>query len=229
MLAKDVMTPTVVTLEADRSIRHAIEIMVAHQIGALPVIGGDGTVIGIVTEGDLLRRIGSAKSNSGLNARDDRTMALRRYIKTRSWYVKDIMTSEMLTARPETPVGQIADLMLDKNIKHVPILDSGRIVGMVSRSNLLQALLSPPVDCTASGDEALHLAIRARLLSELNLQPERVHVAVSNCKVTLRGNVDSELERDAARVAAESVRGISGVANELAVISQLSQPLLPGD
>lgn len=229
MLAKDVMTPTVVMIEADRSIRHAIEIMVARTIGALPVINGDGRVLGIVTEGDLLRRIGSAKSHNGLNASDDRTIALRDYIKTRSWCVKDVMTSELITAKPETPVGQIADLMLANSIKHIPILDRGGIVGIVSRSNLLQALLSPPADCTASGDEALQLAVRARLISELNLQPERVHVAVSNCKVTLKGDVDSEFERDAARVAAESVRGISGVVNELAVVSQMSQPLFPGD
>ncbi|NLS08238.1 CBS domain-containing protein [Rhizobium sp. P32RR-XVIII] len=229
MLAKDVMTLTVVTLEADHSIRRAIEIMVAHRIGALPVISRDDTLIGIVTEGDLLRRIGSAKSNTGLKTGDDRTMALREYIKTRSWCVKDVMTRELITAKPETPVGHIADLMLANSIKHVPILDRGRIAGIVSRSNLLQALLSPPADCTASGDEALHLAVCTRLLSELNLQPERVHVVVSNCKVTLTGDVDSELERVAARVAAESVRGISGVVNELVVPSQRSQPSFPGD
>jgi CBS-domain-containing membrane protein len=145
----------------------------------------------------------------------DRDEALANYVKARSWRIKDVMTTPVVSATPTATASQLAELLQAHNIKHVPVVENGRLAGIISRRDLMRALLDVPQDCTASGDEALGTAVRSRLESELEITSAMVGATVLNGVVTLQGKVETELERDAARVAAESVRGVGGVVNKI--------------
>jgi CBS-domain-containing membrane protein len=149
----------------------------------------------------------------------DREDALADYVKARSWRVKDVMSTPVISAAPTATASQLAELLQAHDIKHLPVVENGRLAGMISRRDLMRALLDVPRQCTASGDEALWTAVRSRLEAELEITPPMVNATVSNGVVTLRGEVETELERSAARVAAESVRGVGGVVNKITLAS----------
>ncbi|PDS95136.1 hypothetical protein CO659_25370 [Rhizobium sp. S9] len=141
------------------------------------------------------------------------------YVKARSWRVKEVMSTPVVSAAPTATASQLAELLLSHDIKHLPVVENGSLAGMISRRDLMRALLDVPRQCTASGDEALGTAVRSRLEGELEITPRKVNATVSNGVVTLRGEVETELERTAARVAAESVRGVGGVVNNITLAS----------
>ncbi|MBY3225373.1 CBS domain-containing protein [Rhizobium laguerreae] len=141
------------------------------------------------------------------------------YVKARSWRVKDVMSTPVVSAAPTATASQLAELLQAHDIKHLPVVENGRLAGMISRRDLMRALLDVPRQCTASGDEAIGTAVRCRLESELEIAAPMVRASVLNGIVTLKGEVETELERAAARVAAESVRGVGGVANKISLAS----------
>jgi CBS domain-containing protein len=215
MLARDIMTTPVTTIDEGHNVREAIEIVNASKIGAVPVVDAEGRLTGIVSEGDLLRRVASSWARRAVPQTRDRDDALANYVKARSWRIKDVMTTPVVSATPTATASQLAELLQAHDIKHVPVVENGRLAGMISRRDLMRALLDVPPDCTASGDDALGTAVRSRLEAELEISPAMVRATVSNGIVTLQGEVETELEREAARVAAESVRGVGGVVNEI--------------
>lgn len=217
MLARDIMTSPVMTVDEGCNVKEAIEIFNASKIGAVPVLDAEGRMTGIVSEGDLLRRIASSWAQRAVPHTRDREDGLGNYIKARSWRIKDVMTSPVVSATPTATANQLAALLQAHDVKHVPVVEAGKLIGMISRRDLMRALLDVPSDCTASGDEALGIAVRSRLEAELGISRAMVSASVSNGVVTLKGDLESEKEREAARVAAESVRGVAGVANQIAI------------
>jgi CBS domain-containing protein len=136
------------------------------------------------------------------------------YVKAHAREARDVMTRDVVSVAPETPVAEIADLLETRGIKRVPVLRDGALVGIVSRANLVQAmaLADHPAQRThPSSDDA----IRGRLLTELERhswwRPTRSSVVVKDGVVHYWGSIDSEDERDAARVAAENISGVHGV------------------
>ncbi|MBP2445084.1 CBS domain-containing protein [Rhizobium leguminosarum] len=227
MLAKDIMASPVTTIGEDQNVRHAIEIINATKFGAVPVVDAEGVLTGIVTEGDLLRRISSSNGRRPVPHTRDRKEALADYIKARSWRIKDVMTTPVISAVPTATITQLADLLLAHPIKHIPVVAEGRLVGMVSRRDLMRALVGTPSESTASGDQALQTAVCCRLESELGIAPKEVETSVSNGLVILRGEVESSIEREAARVAAESVPGVQGVSNNIQVAYRMLSRMKP--
>ena len=128
------------------------------------------------------------------------------------------MTKDPVTVEADASVDQIAALMATHAIKRVPVVQRGRLLGVVSRRDILQVVLSSKPERFATGDEAIRRAVMARLLSDLNL--DTIDVKVEGGVVALCGNVESGVKRLAARVAAEAVCGIGGVRNELRVINE---------
>jgi len=219
MLARDIMTAPMTTIGEGLNVREAVEIVNASKIGAVPVVDGEGRLTGIVTEGDLLRRVASSWARRTVPHTRDREDALADYVKARSWFVKDVMSTPVVSAAPTATASQLAELMQAHDIKHLPVVENGRLAGMISRRDLMRAYLDVPRQCTASGDQALGTAVRSRLEAELEITPPMVNATVSDGVVTLRGEVETELERSAARVAAESVRGVAGVVNKITLAS----------
>jgi CBS domain-containing protein len=219
MKARDIMVSPVITVKPSTAIREAAELFVKHRISGVPVVDGDDRVVGILSEGDLLHRAeaGTERRRSWwlLAFANNDTLA-QDYIKAHARRVEDVMTRDVIVARPDTPVHEIATLLEGNGIKRVPVVENDRLVGIVSRANLVQTVAS------ARGELEVRLsdsAIRDRLLAHLKQQPWAhtglVNVTVTNGVVDLWGSTESDAERRAMRVAAETSQGVSAVNDNL--------------
>lgn len=221
MLVRDVMVAPVITVEPSASVQDVARLFLEKQISAVPVLDDKGKLVGIVSEGDLLHRVeaGTERHRSWwLQAfvHDD-TLA-KEYIKSHSRKVSDVMTTEVITASPTTPLHEVAALMERNAIRRLPILENGQLVGIVSRANLLQAVASARqmLDVTPS-DKAIRDRILAGLKREAWAHTGLLNVTVSNGIVDLWGLAESDTERKAIRVAAESTPGVSVVHDNMVV------------
>ena len=218
MLARDIMTTKVITIDSGASISHAIRLMIDNHVSGLPVIDDSGGVCGVITEGDLLGRceINSLPPISE-NSADG---GIRNYIKNGAWQVADIMTPNIVAVSPDTPISIVAKLMAAHNIRRIFVLDQGRLTGIVSRRDLLTAIAETRPDIIASGDDSLRLAIATRLKSDLGLDGDRITVAVQDARVSLKGTIESELQRQAIKVLVERVSGTRALTEGLRVLPQ---------
>jgi CBS domain-containing protein len=218
MKASDVMTTPVVTISPDTTVREVAALLLDRRISGVPVVDA-GRVVGIVSEGDLLRRqeIGTGRERAGGSwwlrlFRDDPSPA--DYVKSHGGRASDIMTREVITVTEETPIGEIAEIFAARGVKRVPVLRGERLVGIVSRADLVQALAMTPRAAKQPRAQGDH-AIRRRLLAELERQgwwrPSGSSVIVTDGVVHYWGLLDSQDEKDAARIAAENVPGVRGV------------------
>lgn len=223
--ARDIMTTDVACIAPDTSVRRAAEVMLARRVSGLPVIDDEGRLAGIVTEGDLMRRaeLGNAPS-PGADSGGRAGNRHEAYVRSHSWRVRDVMTAAVASVAEDTPLSEIAALFDRLDIKRVPVVDDARVVGIVSRSDLLRAIVSAPLDRTAAGDAAIRLGILARLREDLRLAGPIPGVEVEGGVVHLRGSVRSQAERDAVRVVVEGVRGVAGIEDHLDVVG-----VVPGD
>jgi len=206
------MVRAVVTASPDTSVDGLARLMINLRVSGVPVLDSDGGLVGIVTEGDLLRRVETGterhqprwsepfSSNSGLAAE---------YVKSHARRVADIMTREVFSVDETATLAEIVDLMEAKKIKRVPVVH----VGIVGRGDLLKVLASGGVE---TADEAQDRTIRRQLLAELQEQKLATDASESRVVVTggivhLWGIVRSEDERRALRVAAENTPGVRGI------------------
>ena len=228
MKASDIMTSPAITARPGTGVAEIATLLFTKHISAVPILD-EGKLVGMVSEGDLLHRreIGTDRRARGgswwLRLFGDNRSASE-YVKSHAREARDVMTRDVVTVAPETPVAEIADLLETRGIKRVPVLRDGALVGIVSRANLVQAMAltrHPAQRIHPNGDDA----IRGRLLTELERQPwwrpTRSSVIVKNGIVHYWGTIDSEDERDAARVAAQNISGVHGVDDR----RRLFQPL----
>lgn len=222
MKAADVMVTNVITVGPDACVKDVANILLTNRISAVPVVGNDGKLLGIVSEGDLVRRAetDTGRRNSWLRllvtGRD--TLAAQ-YIKENSRKIADVMTKSVVVATPETSLREIATLLEKNAIKRVPIVRDGKLAGIVSRANLLQALASLPEE-TEPG-EPQDSTIREKIVGRIAAEPwgrsSLVNVIVHDGSVDLWGVVDSPAERNAVRVAAEVTPGVRAVNDNLMI------------
>ena len=220
MQARDIMVSPVITTGENETVRDVARLLATKRISAVPVVDSAGKLVGIVTEADLMRRIetGTEHPHSWWLSffLGDRALAAD-YVKSHATKVKDIMTRDVKSALPETPLFEIADMFEEHHIKRVPIVTSaGDLVGIVSRANIIQAIASARPALQISLPDA---AIRTTLLEELRRQPwahvHRLNITVTNGAVDLWGFVESEKERQAIAVAAEAIPGVTVVNDHL--------------
>jgi CBS domain-containing protein len=222
MLAKDIMTTEVITVSPDTSVADIAALLLQHHISAVPVVDGEGGVLGIVSEGDLLHR---PESDTERRKRSwwlqlwagpqDQAEAFRRAHGQRA---EDVMTRNAITVTEDTSAVEIAETLEARHIKRVPVMRDGRLVGIVSRANLLRGLAtqkSAPLPPVAKDDQALQQAV----LDVLNKEPwanlAYANATVENGVVHLWGYADSADQRKAYEVAAANVPGVISVANHL--------------
>ena len=222
MNAADVMVTNVITVGPDARVQDVAHIFLTNRISAVPVVGSDGKILGIVSEGDLMRRAeaGTGRRRSWWLALLTGTDALAaEYVKEHSRMVADVMTRHVITAAPETPLGDIADILEKKGIKRVPIVKDGRIVGIVSRANLLQALASlrKQIEGGPPNDMTVREAVLERLKAAPWSRPSLINVIVQDGTVELWGIVESPTQKKAVRVAAEETPGVRAVNDNLIV------------
>jgi CBS domain-containing protein len=234
MNAGDVMIREVVTVGPDTPVLQIVQLLLSRGISGVPVVDEDGGLVGVVSEGDLLRRveIGTEKRRGSWRAFFTGTATLaEEYVRSRGTVARDIMTREVVSVARTTPLADIAELMEQRHIKRVPVLEDGRLVGLVSRSNLLRAFASQHAE-PGPGAAADDTAIREALLAELGRQTwsRRAEntVVVTDGVVHLWGLVATGEELRALELAAHGVAGVKAVRNHMIVLSEEPYPLFPG-
>jgi len=226
--AADVMATNVITVREDTPVSKIAEVLLANRISAVPVVNDKDAVVGIVSEGDLLHRVeaGTERHRSWwLELLTGKEMLAFEFVKSHARKAADVMTRPVISVQPDTPLGDIASLLEKHRIKRVPVVNNGKIVGIVSRANLIQALVSLGHAKTSDAsvdDLTLHSAILEQLRSKPWADPAKVNVVVNNGTVELWGIVDSETEKNAIRVAVEVTPGVRQVSNKLVIEQRLN-------
>ena len=220
MLARDVMTTPVLTVRPDTDVAEIAELLLECRISAVPVIDDDGAVRGIVSEGDLIDRADAGTRHRRswwlemLRGSEERA---REFLRARGRRAEDVMTREVVAAAEDTPLPELAAMLERHQVKRVPVLRAGKLIGIVSRANLLQGLaLGAPRRPMPASDRDIRDALNAAL-KEAGLPMHQVNVTVSKGAVQLWGWIDSELERKAARAAVESTAGVRSFGDNLVV------------
>ena len=243
MRAMDVMTPDVITVDPDTSVQAVAKLLSERGISGVPVVDAANQLVGIVSEGDLLHRVetGTERRPERLTGRrhswwldtiaSDEELA-RDYAKSHGRTAKDVMTRDVISVTDTTELADVAMLLETKRIKRVPVLRDGRLVGIVSRANLVQALAvtksDPGID--ANSDDR---TIRDQLIAELMGQEwfkALEWFKIWAADIIVRGGVvhfwlsadQSEEERRALRIAAENIAGVRRVEEHIVPASYLT-------
>lgn len=219
MRVSDVMTKDVVTVRAGDKIHDAARLMVSHGVSGLPVVSDDGRVIGILSEGDLIVRQREREPRPWWRSFFDSGERLaREYQKAAGTTVAEVMTRAVVCVSPDLPVAACAMVLDQRRIRRLPVVADGRLVGIVSRGDLIKALAAPPA--AASGPHAdgeLAREMRERVDREAWAASRGIVVQAQGGVLALWGLVDSEAERDALETMARGIEGVTGVDSHVVV------------
>ena len=223
MKAKDVMTEDVVSVREDASVESIARLLLQRRISAVPVTDAGGRPVGIVSEGDLMRR-----PEAGTDRRPSWWLELlqgsdelaAQYVKSHGLVARDVMSTDPLTVSENTPLEKVAGLLEQEHIKRVPVVRGGRMVGIVSRADLLHALAAGVKWPTPRGKASRPSRKEVvRSIRNAGLPLSLVNVVLEGSVVHLWGSVQSQTQRDAIALAARRSPGISGVKNHLSVMA----------
>lgn len=220
MQAKEVMTQPAITVSPQGSIFEAVRLMLQNKISGLPVVDESGSLVGILTEGDFLRR-----TETDTLRRRPRWIEFligagklaQEYVHASGRRVDQVMTTDVYSVSEDTPLGEVVSIMEQRRIKRVPVVRGKQVVGIITRANLLRTLMNVvQLSESTSIDDA---TIRTQLLSHLDQQKwapaGAIAVGVTNGVVTLSGVITDERERQALCVAAENIPGVKKVEDQL--------------
>lgn len=231
----DVMSQPAISVAPEATIADAARQMLENRISGLPVVDPHGAVVGMVTEGDLVRR-----AETGTDRQHSRWFELlispgrlaSDYVHSHARKVGEVMTSEVVSVTPGDSLAKVVELMERHHIKRLPVVTDGRLVGIVSRANLMRALLEklPAAAATQSAGDA---EIRTRILAEIAKQPwgprASVDVQVENGVVELQGSITDDRERTALQVLVENTPGVKSVRDHIVWIEPVSGFVIPAD
>ena len=227
MKAKDIMTSRVITIGQDASIFVAARLMLQNRISGLPVVNSSGALVGMVTEGDFLRRAetGTEKHRPrwlefvlgpGRTAAD--------FTHSHGRKVDEVMSDNPISVTEDATVEDIVDLMERHRIKRVPVTRNARLIGIVSRANLVRAML--PLARAAQPAAQTDLDIQNHIKSELSNQKwapvALVDVTVNKGVVDLWGTILDERDRKALKVLVENVTGVKAVSDHMVWVEPIS-------
>ena len=217
MQAKDIMTTSVISVPQDGTVEDAVRLMLDHHISALPVLDDQGRLKGLLSEGDLMRRVRDTESprrSWWLEIFGGASNTARDFVKLKSNRVEDVMTRDVVSVEEDTTVARIARLLEKHRIKRVPVLRSGQVVGIVSRANLLHALsalrdrvLPEP----SEDDRLLRVKVEKALKDVPGATVNLINYTVEDGTVTVWGVADSDFQENAIRVAVENLSGVRKV------------------
>lgn len=219
MNAGDIMTVGAATVRPDDTVGEAARMMLQYQISGLPVVDDNGRLVGIVSETDFLRRseLGTERRSNWLELLVGSGPQAEAYIRSHGQKVSDVMTRDVVTVRPDAPVREIVELMERHGIKRLPVVEGPKVVGMVSRANLIRILarLAESAPPPPANDRQIQSRLRNEI-DRLDWAPRAaLNIRVENGIVHLWGTIFDERERHALKVAAESIPGVKGVEDHL--------------
>jgi CBS domain-containing protein len=227
MKAKDVMTRNVISIAPDATVLQAARLMLEHHISGLPVIDKAGQLVGVVSEGDFLRR-----RETGTERRRSRWLKFLMgpgriaadYIHSHGRKVSDVMSGDVKTIGEDAALEDIVQLMEKWRIKRLPVLRGDKVVGIVTRSNLMHAVVSLARSAPAEpkGDDAIREQLQTVMQREPWAPVATVNAVVRDGVVELWGMISDERQRDALKVAAENIAGVKAVNDHLVWIEPTS-------
>jgi CBS domain-containing protein len=231
MNAADVMTRNILSVRPDAAIAEAIKLMLDNRISGLPVIDDGGRLVGILTEGDLLRRGETATERHRprwLEILMGPGRLAEEYVRTHGRKIGEVMTRDPVCVRPDTTLKEIVELMERHRIKRVPVLDDEVPVGILSRADLLRGLAGAleATSTAATSDEEIRERILAELARSAWVPRDGIAITVENGVVDLNGVILDEKERAALRVAAENVPGVRAVEDHLVWVEPVSGTII---
>ena len=215
--ARDLMTPDVVTVPPETPVMAMARLLSDRGISAVPVVDPAGAVLGIVTEADLIRRLAGEedKPSSWFGALfSDPASQAERFARTHGVTAKDLMTEKVVAVTPETTAAHIAHMMEEQKIRRVVVLEGDKLRGIVSRADLLRALVTPAHEDAELSDERVRRAVMAAMKKEPWTDTFYTMVEVKEGKVTFHGFRRSDAVQKALRVLAENVPGVKGVEDD---------------
>ena len=216
LTAADVMQNDVLTVSSRATVADAARTMLHNRVSGLPVLDWDGHLVGIVTEGDLLRRreIGTERGRSRWL---EQLLGPELAAAEHGPKVSDVMSDPVIAIGPQTPLREAVTLMERHNVKRVPVLNGGKLIGILSRADLLRALVDAAAETQAT--VADDVQIRDQIQRAIDREPwsprDTIRVAVRDGIVMLSGCITDSRERTALTVLAENVPGVKDVIDEL--------------
>lgn len=221
MKARDIMSTQVVTVTKETTVHDIAALMIEKHISGVPVVDNDDRVSGMVSEGDLIRRseIDTEKSHGRwLSLFVGVDEQAREFTKSHGLHAADVMTQPVIHVSEDVSLKDVVNLMEKHRIKRLPVINDGRLVGLVSRGDLLRALAThapTAVPAPPASDAAIRDAMNQILAKEQWAQGAMVNVVVGDGVVNLWGVIDSDDQRKALHVAAENIPGVKGIEDHL--------------
>lgn len=227
MKASDVMTRDVITVGRRTPVAEAIRLMLDNRVSGLPVVGDDGKVVGILTEGDLLHRAETGTERHRprwLEVLMGPARAAGEYIRSHGRRVEDIMTQNVFSVTADAALDEVVQLMERRRVKRVPVMEGDALIGIVSRADLLRALAQALENAPgeALSDDEILEQIFAELTKVSWVPRDGLSITVKNGVVDLNGVILEEKEREALRVVAENTAGVRAVEDHLVWIEPVS-------
>ena len=220
MKAREIMTPNVITASPDTPVEQLASIMVEKRISALPIVTADKHLVGIITESDLLHRSETGterKRKWWLEMFVDSDTRAREYVKSHAAKAVDIMSRVVISVPADAELGEVADLLDAHKIRRVPVVDGHDLVGIISRADLVRAVVAQKarVDGVELENGALHKKIFDEIRKQQWINATYMAFTVDKGVVELRGFVESEDQHQALRVLVENVPGVKKVVDQL--------------
>lgn len=209
MRVRDVMTKDVTTVRPDTSLKEVAEILAARGISGLPVDDGRGEVLGVVSEGDILfKERGSDERRKGLLGwlLDPHTMPEEAKLTART--AGEAMTSPVIAIGPDRPLAEAAARMIDRAVNRLPVIEDGKLVGILTRADLVRAFTRPDAEIVQDIRDEI-------VLRTLWIAPESLDVRVERGEVTLIGEVETKGDAELLPALVERVPGVVGVETRL--------------
>jgi CBS domain-containing protein len=230
MRVEAIMSSPVVSVSPGTTVSEAARLMLAHRISGLPVIGAEGTLLGLISEGDLMRRgeLGTLRKRAWwLELLVSPGRLAEDYVQGHGRRVEELMSRDLACIGRRDTLQDAVELMSRRAIKRLPVVEEGRLVGILSRSDLLRALASgPPAEEGPDQDERIRRAIQAELDAQPWAASGLIRVNVHKGMAELSGSIFDERIRAAAHVAAENVPGVTGIVDQLVWIDPASGIML---
>jgi CBS domain-containing protein len=222
MNVEALMSRNTISVLPTTTITDAARIMLANHVSGLPVLDAQGALVGVITEGDLLRRTEletDGKKTGWLRSFLMPSAVAADYVATHSRHVSGVMSHNAVFVSPETELLEVAQLMQRKHIKRLPVLKDGRLVGVISRTDLLRVLarklIEKPEECS---DEAIGAYIKTELTHASWVPRTGIRIKVKDKVVHLEGTIFSDQERQAVHVIAENAPGVKQIEDELVYV-----------
>jgi CBS-domain-containing membrane protein len=226
MKAQDIMTREVATARPETSVREIAGLMMEKNLSGVPVVTDDGVIVGIVSEGDLLHRaeVGTERKHKWwFRFFADSDAAAREYAKAHGLSARDVMSRYVISVGDDADLRDVADILDSHRIRRVPVLHDGRLVGIISRRDLVRALTQVQASSAPLklDNAALHKTLRDRFKSQSWFNDTYINVAVNDGVVELWGLVVSADQHRALRTLVEETPGVRRVEDRLAMAGPL--------